>query len=379
MTGKYMNKEQFIPVNEPFLEGHEKKYLNECIDTGWISSDGPFVKKFEEAFSNIVERQYGIAVTNGTAALDIAVEALGLGYGDEIIVPTFTIISCLHQIVRSGAKPVLVDSDLITWNMDVSQIENKITEKTKAIMIVHIYGLPVDMDPVLKLAKNYNLKVIEDSAQMIGQTYKSKPCGSFGDISTFSFYPNKHITTGEGGMLVTNNKKLAEKCKSLRNLCFKKEQRFVHDNMGWNYRMTNFQAALGLAQLEKLDEVIVKKRSMGKLYTQLLSCIPGVQLPKKNTNYAENIYWVYGLLLNKKHALKAIDVLSFLNSNGVGARPFFYPMHQQPVFRKMHIFDQATYPVSEHLSQNGFYIPSGATLTEKNIYKVVKVIKEIIK
>lgn len=209
-----------IPVNEPLLDSNEKKYLLECIETGWISSEGPFVKKFEQNFADRVKRKYGIAVTNGTAALDAAVEALDIGHGDEVIMPTFTIISCIGQIIRAGAKPVLVDNDPETWNMDVTQIEAKITPQTKAIMVVHIYGLPVDMDPVLKIAERHGLKIIEDAAQMHGQTYKGKPCGSFGDISTFSFYPNKHITTGEGGMLVTNNEQLFEDCRSLRNLCF---------------------------------------------------------------------------------------------------------------------------------------------------------------
>lgn len=214
----------FIPVNEPVLKGNEKKYL--------ISSEGPFVKTFENNFSKTVNRQYAISVSNGTAALDVAIEALGIGQDDEVILPTFTIISCMTQIIRSGAKPVLVDSDPSTWNMDVTQIEQKITPKTKAIMAVHIYGLPVDLDPILELAKKYNLYVIEDAAQMLGQTYKGKPCGSFGDISTFSLYPNKHITTGEGGMVVTNNEKLAETCQSLRNLCFQANNRFVHDLLG---------------------------------------------------------------------------------------------------------------------------------------------------
>src|SRR3569623_1904833 len=232
-----------IPVNEPLLDGNEKKYLAECIDTGWISSEGPFIKKFEEQFAARVGRKQGVAVCNGTAALDVAIEALGIGPGDEVIMPTFTIISCIGQIVRSGAKPVLVDSDPITWNMDTSQIEASITTRTKAIMAVHIFGLPMDMDPVLDIARRHGLKVLEDAAQMHGQTYKGQPCGSFGDISTFSFYPNKHISTGEGGMVVMNDDRLAEDCRSLRNLCFQPQRRFVHERLGWNLRMTNMQAA----------------------------------------------------------------------------------------------------------------------------------------
>jgi len=201
--------------------------------------------------------------------------------------PSFTIISCIGQIIRAGAKPVLVDSDPVTWNMDVGQIEAKITPRTKLIMIVHIFGLPVDVDPVLEIAKRYGLRVIEDAAQMHGQTYKGMPCGSFGDISTFSFYPNKHITTGEGGMVVTNDDRLAEDCRSLRNLCFQPQRRFVHDRLGWNLRMTNMQAALGVAQLERLDEFVARKRRMGAVYTKLLSDVSGLQLPLPRTSYAE--------------------------------------------------------------------------------------------
>ena len=216
----------FIPVNEPLLNGNEKKYLAECIDSGWISSDGPFVRRFEEEFSSRMGRKHGIAVTSGTSAIDAAVEALGIGKGDEVILSTFTIISCVLQIVRSGATPVLVDVNPLTWNMDVSQIEAKITPRTKAIMVVHIYGLPVDMDPVLDICGRYGLKLIEDAAEVIGQTYKGQPCGSFGNISTVSFYPNKHITTGEGGMILTDDDDLAKSCRELRNLCFKAEKRF---------------------------------------------------------------------------------------------------------------------------------------------------------
>lgn len=367
-----------IPVNEPLLDGNEKKYLLECIETGWISSEGPFIKKFEQKFADRVERKYGIAVTNGTAALDAAVEALGIGPGDEVIMPTFTIISCIGQIVRAGAKPVLVDSDTKTWNMDVSQIEAKITSQTKAIMIVHIFGLPVDMDPVLDIARRHGLKVIEDAAQMHGQLYKGKPCGSFGDISTFSFYPNKHITTGEGGMVVTNDDQLSEDCRSLRNLCFQPEKRFVHERLGWNLRMTNLQAALGLAQLERLDEFVERKRYMGNRYNELLSDLPNVQLPLTKTDYAENIYWVYGLLLDDNLGIDAEEAIRRLADKGIGARPFFFPMHMQPVLTRMGLFEGETYPVAEKLYRQGFYIPSGMALTEKEIETSAAAVKEIL-
>jgi len=292
--------------------------------------------------------------------------------------PTFTIISCIGQIVRSGAKPVLVDSDPVTWNMDISQIETKITARTKAIMVVHIFGLPVDIDPVLNIARRHGLKVLEDAAQMHGQSYKGQPCGSFGDISTFSFYPNKHITTGEGGMIVTNDDQLAEDCRSLRNLCFQPHKRFVHERLGWNLRMTNMQAALGLAQLERLDEFVARKRRMGARYTELLSGLRGVQLPLPRTDYAENIYWVYGLVLDESVGLDAEEAMKRLAAKGVGTRPFFYPMHQQPVLRKMGLFESVALPVAERLYKQGFYIPSGMALTDDQAQRVAEAVRGVL-
>ncbi len=295
-----------------------------------------------------------------------------------MILPTFTIISCIIQIVRSGATPVLVDSDPITWNMDVSQIEAKITSRTKAVMVVHIYGLPVDMNPVLDIANRYGLKIIEDAAEMHGQTYYGRPCGSFGDISTFSFYPNKHITTGEGGMIVTDDDELAETCRSLRNLCFQPHKRFIHERLGWNLRMTNVQAALGLAQLERLDGFVQRKRDMGKLYTELFAGLKGIQLPKASTDYANNIYWVYGLILDDSALLGAADVMKELTNLGVGTRPFFYPMHQQPVLKRMGFFKGEEYPVAERISEQGFYIPSGIALNEEKINRVASIVRKVI-
>lgn len=369
----------FIAVNTPLLNGNEEKYITECIRTGWISSEGPMIKKFEEQFAQKVNRKHAIAVCNGTAAIDAAIEALGIGPGDEVIMPSFTIISCISQIVRNGAKPILVDSDPVTWNMDINQIEKKISAKTKAIMVVHIYGLPVDMDPVLAIAKKHNLKIIEDAAEMHGQQYKGKACGSFGDISIFSFYPNKHITTGEGGMIVTDNDQLAEDCRSLRNLCFKQERRFVHDRLGWNLRMTNIQAALGVAQLERLDEFVERKRKMGRIYSELLSDIDGIQLPLSETSYAKNIYWVFGLMIDEKLGFDAIEAMRRLAAKNIGCRPFFYPMHMQPVLNKMGLFINEKYPVAEKMSRQGFYIPSGLALTESEMNRVAETVRKELK
>lgn len=358
-----------IPVNTPLLGGNELKYLTECIETGWISSEGPFIKLFEEKMATYVQRKHSIAVSNGSAALDIAVRALNLEKGAEVIMPAFTIISPAQSLVQEGLIPVLVDSDETTWNMDVSKIEEKINAKTKAILVVHIYGLPVDMDPILDLCKKHNLFLIEDAAEMHGQTYKGKPCGSFGDISIFSFYPNKHITTGEGGMIMCNDDALAERCKKLRNLAFEPNgRRFIHYELGWNYRMTNLQAALGVAQLERIEQHIEKKRKVGSLYNEGLKNLQGFQLPCTNTSYAENIYWIYGLVATTEEL--ANETVKKLNDAKIGTRPFFWCIHEQPVFNNMGLFINEKYPVAEKLARNGFYVPSGLGLSDEEIEEV---------
>lgn len=369
----------FIPVNEPLLNGNEKKYLCECIDTGWISSEGPFVKQFEEKMSTSVGRRYGIAVSNGTAALEVAMQAIGIGEGDEVIMPTFTIISCAMAVTKLGAKPVLVDSDINTWNMNVEEIEGKITDRTKAILVVHLYGLPTEMDKVLALAGKYKLKVVEDAAEMHGQTYNGKPCGSFGDISTFSFYPNKHITTGEGGMVVTDSEELAERCRMLRNLCFRKDVRYVHDEISDNYRFTNLQAAVGLAQLERLDEFVAKKREMGKFYTERLSNLKGIKLPVARTDYADNIYWVYGIVLDENVSISNREITKLLVAEGIGTRTFFWCMHEQPIYQKQKLFENERYKTAEYLARKGFYIPSGLALTREHMETVVGKVRKVMK
>lgn len=367
-----------MPVNEPLLDGNEKKYLAECVDTGWISSEGPFVTRFEEELAALCGRAHGVAVANGTVALEAAVAALGIGPGDEVILPTFTIISCAAAVVRAGAVPVVVDCDPVTWNMDVAQIERRITDRAKAIMAVHIYGVPVDMDPLLELARRFELKVIEDAAQMHGQTYRGRACGSFGDLSTFSFYPNKLVTTGEGGMIVTDDAMLAERCRSLRNLCFRPERRFVHDELGFNFRMTNMQAALGVAQLEKLSDTIARKRRIGRRYRELLGDVPGLQLPIERTDYADSLYWVYGVVLDESVRMDATAAAKALQQRGVGTRPFFWPMHEQPVFRRMGLFENERHPVAERIARRGLYLPSGVALRDEQIEAVVKAVREIL-
>ncbi len=367
-----------IPVNEPLLNGNEKKYLDQCIDTGWISSEGPFIKEFEEKMAAVAGRKFGIAVANGSVALDAAVVALGIGNGDEVIMPTFTIISCASAVVRTGAKPVLVDSNAGDWNMDVRQIEAKITTRTRAIMVVHIYGLPCDMDAITALAKKHGIYVIEDAAEQHGQTYKGRPVGSFGDITTFSFYPNKHITTGEGGMILTNIPELAEKCRSLRNLCFVPEKRFVHYELGFNFRMTNLQAALGVAQIERLDEFIRIKRTNGHRYLAGLKNVKGIQLCPEKDDHADSIFWVFGLVLDKTIPFDAEVAMRKLAERKIGTRPFFWPMHEQPVFKKMGLFEGETYPVAENIARRGFYLPSGMALKAEQIDTVCEAVKEIL-
>jgi perosamine synthetase len=367
-----------IPVNRPLLNGNEKKYLNECIETGWISSEGPFVKKLEAGFSKLMGCAHGIAVSNGSVAIEVALAALRIGTGDEVILPTFTIISCASAIVRAGAIPVVVDCQPDTWNLDPNLLAEKITSRTKAIMVVHIYGLPVDMDPVIELARQHGLFVIEDAAEQHGQTYKGRPVGSLGDIAAVSFYPNKQITTGEGGMVLTNDKALAERCRDLRNLCFDKERRYIHQELGWNFRMSNVQAAIGVAQLERIDQIIAKKRQIGRWYQEFLRAHPRLQLAPERTEYAENIYWVVGVVLDDAVPCDAVEAMARLRNNGVDSRHFFWPIHEQPVFRNRGWFRNECCPNAERIARRGFYLPSGVGLTEEEAEISARALLEIV-
>jgi perosamine synthetase len=367
----------FIPVNAPRLAGNERKYLNECIDTGWISSEGSFVRRFEESFAERVGRKHGICVSNGTAALDLAIEALELNAGDEVIMPAFTIISCLQVVLRVGAVPVLVDSDPHTWNMEVDQVASKVTSRTRAVMVVHIYGLPVDMDPIVALCRDKGFLLIEDAAEAIGQTYRGHPCGSFGDISIFSFYANKHVTMGEGGLIGVNDDALDERCRSLRNLCFT-DPRFVHYRLGWNMRITNIQAAVGLAQLENLSGSIERKRRMGRRYDRLFADLANARKPLVNTDYADNVFWVYGLVLDDSVPFDAREAMRLMGERGIGTRPFFWPMHEQPVVVELGLFNGESYPVAERIGRRGLYIPSGIAITDSQIDRVAEVVMDVI-
>jgi perosamine synthetase len=366
-----------IPVNEPLVGEAESKYVLECLRTGWISSEGRFIHEFEDRWAAYCGMTYGVAVSNGTVALEIAVACLDLHPGDEVILPSFTIISCAQAITMCGLKPVLVDADPRTWCMDVSQVESKITVRTRAIMPVHIYGHPVDMDPLMALAHKYNLIIIEDAAEVHGAEYKGRKCGGLGDISCFSFYANKIITTGEGGMVLTKDTLQAERLRDLRNLCFRKERRFYHTELGHNYRLTNLQAAIGLAQLERIEESLVHKRWMGAAYTERLKDIPGLQLPVKEP-WATNVYWMYGVVLEDAMGIEAVEFARRLADQGVMTRPFFLGMHEQPVFQRMGLFLDEHYPVTEHIARRGLYLPSGMTLTETQLDQVCEAVKRVL-
>jgi len=356
-----------IPVNRPVLDGNERRYLAECIESGWISSEGPFVKTLEARFSEFMGCKYGIAVCNGSFAIDLALAALRIGPGDEVILPSFTIISCAAAVVRAGAIPVVVDSDTNSWNIAPALIGDKITSRTKAIMPVHIYGLPVDMDPVLELAAKHDLFVIEDAAEQHGQTYKGRRVGSLGHIATVSFYPNKHVTTGEGGMVLTSDPELADRCRRLRNLDFDAERRYIHEELGWNLRMSNLQAAVGVAQLERIQEVLSKKRRIGARYQERLQGHPLLELPLKRTPFAENMYWVFGVVLDDLVPFDAGEAIARLRAKGVEARHFFWPMHEQPVFRKLGLFGSEHCPVAERIARRGLFLPSGVGTTLEEV------------
>ena len=372
-----LNKNKFIPVSIPEVSSEDIKSVNSVLKKGWISSDGPEVKIFESKFSKKINRKYSIAVSNGTAALEIAIKALGIKKNDEVIIPNFTIISNALAVIKQNAKPVLIDCDLKTWNINIDEIEKKISKKTKAIIVTHIYSFSNDMDKILKICKKYKIKLIEDAAEVLGLKYKNKMCGSFGDLSTFSFYANKQVTCGEGGMISTNNFDLYQKCKSLRNLSFGKKQRFNHDDIAWNYRMTNIQAALGISQLKRLDKIVKKKIYIGNYYFKRLSKNKNIYMTPPKISYSKNIYWVVGILIKNKKVL-AQNIIKDLNKYGIGARPFFWPMYNQNIFTKMKIFEKGKYPNSSYLGKYGFYIPSYIKLDNSQMNYIISIINRLL-
>lgn len=366
----------FIPVNQPVISSQSKKYVNQALDSGWVSSSGEFVNKFENRFAAYIGVKYGISVSSGTAALHVALLAAGVGSGDEVIVPAFTMAATWLAVLYVGATPVFVDCEIETYNIDPTLIEQKIRKNTKAIIPVHIYGHSSDMDPILRIARKHELIVIEDAAEAHGGTYKGRMCGSMSDISCFSFYGNKIITTGEGGMVLTNSKKYADAAKRFKDLCHSQKKRFIHDGVGFNYRMTNLQAALGCGELKHISKYIRIKRNMAKLYNKLLKDIPGISLPITKS-YVTNVYWMYAIVVNKdKYGLDKDSLRTELKKRNIDTRDFFYPPNTQPILKK-YLKNKDCFPNTEKISRDGLYIPSGLALTENQIRKVSYAIRKI--
>ena len=374
-----------IPVNEPLLAGNEARYVEDCIKSGWISSAGGYIERFEKDWAAYCDRKHGVSVSNGTTALEVAVEALGIGPGDEVILPSFTIISCAMAVIRAGATPVVVDCDPGTYTVTAAHMEAAITPRTRALMPVHIYGHPADMDPILALAEKHNLLVLEDAAEGHGAEYFSRRnsrggwarCGSFGHTSVFSFFANKLITTGEGGMVVTNDEGIAARCRSYRNLCFQPHQRFLHEELGHNFRLTNLQAAIGVAQIEQMDQILARKREMGERYTELLKGVPGITLQQVH-DWARVNYWMFSLMLNDDVGIDAFELAQRLKAKGIETRPFFLGMHEQPVFHKRGLFRGLKLPVTERLYRRGIYLPSGVAITQEQIEKSAAALRGVL-
>lgn len=365
-----------IPVCTPLLGKNEKKYVLDCVATSWISSSGRYIEAFEDKFSQYCGTKYGIATTSGTTALHLAFVAIGIEKGDEVIMPSFTIASTAFAVMYCGAKPVFVDSQPDTWNMDPDKIRAKITKRTKAILPVHIYGHPCDMSAIMKIASRYNLCVIEDAAESHGAEYKGKKVGGIGHIGCFSFYGNKIITCGEGGMVVTNDRKIVDRCRGLRNMAFIEKKRFWHQEVGFNYRMTNMQAALGLAQFERIEELISRRRRNAALYSALLSGVKGLTLSVERPD-VRNVYWMYGILVGKDFGVSRNDLMKRLEQKGVETRTFFIPLHNQPFLKKSRLASKQRFPVAEDIARRGLYLPSGSGLKKKEIEYVCDCIKKI--
>lgn len=364
-----------IPVNAPLIPEDSKTLVMQALNDGWISSAGPYLEQFEADFAKYIGVKHAVAVNTGTAALHVALLTLGIKEGDEVIVPAFTMAASWMAVMYTGAKPVFVDVTPDTFTLDPALIEAKITNRTRAIMPVHIFGHPADLDPIIKLAKKHHLHVIEDAAEAHGATYKGIKVGGIGDINAFSFYANKLVTTGEGGMVTTNDDKLATSARRYRDLCHS-SKRFIHDDLGYNYRMTSLQAALGIGELKHLDEFIERKVQMAALYSQGLSHIKGLTLPVTR-DWATNVYWMYGVVVDPAvFGTTKDDLRARLLQAGVDTRDFFYAPNVQPVLLDRGL-GGGDYPVTAKLGNNGFYLPSGLALTSAQIEQVCETISSI--
>ena len=365
----------FIPVCEPTLGKEEVDNVVQAIKSGWISSKGSFIDDFERQFSAYIGAKHGISVCNGTAALHVALHATGIGRGDEVIMPSFTMVATADAALYVGAKPVFVDSEARTWNMDVTKVEKLVTKKTRAIMPMHTYGHPVDMGPVLEIAGRHGLLVIEDAAEAHGAEYKGKRVGCMGAAGCFSFYANKIITTGEGGMVLTNDDETARKARLFKDLAHSERQRFLHDGVGYNYRMTNMQAALGVAQMTKIGMFVEARRRNAMTYNSMLKDVEGIVTPPE-AKWAKNVYWMYGILVEDSFGLGRDRLMAELERKGIGTRSFFTPMNRQPFIRSMGLAN-GRFPVAEMLGSRGLYLPSSSSLTREQIERVCDAIKEI--
>jgi perosamine synthetase len=361
-----------IPVCEPTLGGNEAKYVLDCIESNWISSAGKYIPRFEETFAQACDAGYAVACANGTVALHLALATLGIGPGDEVILPTFTMIATINAITYTGATPVLVDSEPRTWNMDLNHVADKITSRTRAVMPVHTYGHPVDMDPLLEMAERHGFHVVEDAAEAHGAEYKGRKAGSFGHAGCFSFYANKIITTGEGGMITTNDPDLARLARNLRDHAFSEERHFWHKYLGYNYRMTNMQAAVGLAQTEQMDGFVAARRANAARYTAALEQIPGIVTPPQ-AKWAKSVFWMYSILVEDEFGMTRDQLRAYLADHGIETRTFFIPMHLQPIYHQA--YKGQRYPVAEMLCQRGFYLPSASSLTTREIDYVTESVR----
>ena len=365
-----------IPVNKFKLLTSDRKIILNALKRNWISSAGPEVKKFEDNFKKLIGKKYCSSVSSGSAALDIALKVIGIKKGDEIIIPNFTIISPAISIIKLGGIPVPIDCDFYNWNMKINEIEKNISKKTKAIIATHIYGYPIQIDKIRQICNKHKIILIEDAAEMLGHKYKGKQCGSFGDLSIFSLYSNKHITTGEGGMVLTNNRNFKDKIFDYKNLCFGKKNRFNHYDIGWNYRYTNLQASLGISQISRINKVILKKKEIGKKYYNNLKDCRNIYIQKPKLNNIENVYWVVGILiLNKK--MTATKFRNELKKYKIETREFFWPMNKQDALKKYNLRLTKSYKNSEYISKYGLYLPSGLSTSDKDINYVCKCVKRI--
>lgn len=363
-----------IPVGKPVLTTKDKRNLFKIINSGWISSGGPEINKLEKNFANFLNYKYAVAVSSGTAALEISIKSLNLKPNDEVIIPNFTIFSSALCVIKQNAIPVPVDCDLKNWNMNIEDIEKKITKKTKVIIATHIFGFPLDMEKIKKIAKKKKIYIIEDAAELLGGYCYNKKCGSYGDISTFSFYANKNITGGEGGIICTNSKKIYLAAKSLSNLCFGKKEKFIHTDIGWNYRITSMQASLINSQLSRLPKIISKKISIGKKYFIKLKDNKNIYIQPPMYKKLKNYYWVVGILVKNTKIKKKLS--NYLKKNGVETRNFFYPINKQPLLMKKGYKFGNGYNNSYLLYKTGIYLPSYLNLKDRDIYKICRLINE---